>query len=269
VSVYAIGDVQGCFETLRRLLDRVGFRRGRDVVQLAGARVGRGPRALELLRWTTRNRDSVVAVLGNHDLRLLGVADGVVRRDKDKTLLPVVDAPDADVLLGWVRGLPLLHRDGDDVLVHAGLLPDWSLADASAEAARVEAVLRGPVEARRAFLKSLRPKHRENVRWSDVDGARRLTLAANALTAMRVVTADGAPDFGHKGGLDAVAEGSSPWFERSPVVGPQRVVCGHWSQAGFHRRPGLIALDSGCVHRRVLTAVRLEDGAVAQERFAD
>jgi len=267
MSVYAIGDVQGCFETLRRLLDRIGFRRGRDVLWLAGDLVGRGPRSLELLRWTSRNRDSVVAVLGNHDLRLLGVADGVVDRGKDKTLLPVVDAPDAAELIGWLRGLPLLHRDGDDVLIHAGLLPDWSLADATEWAGRIEAVLRGPEEPREAFLASVQPGGRENVSWSDVAEERRLRLAANALTAMRVVGADGAPDFDHGGGLDAVAAGSAPWFERSPVLGSVRVICGHWSALGVHRRPGLLALDSGCVHRRVLTAVRLDDGEQAQEPY--
>jgi bis(5'-nucleosyl)-tetraphosphatase (symmetrical) len=269
MSTYAIGDVQGCFQTLSRLLDRIGFRRGRDVVWLAGDLVGRGPRSLELLRWANRNRDSVVAVLGNHDLRLLGLAEGVVSRAKDRTLLPVVDAADADELIAWLRGRPLLHRDGNKVLIHAGLLPDWRLEDAESWARRAEAVLRGPVEARRALLRSLKPKHRTNVAWGAVSEDGRLKLAINALTAMRVVDADGAPDLSHGGGLDAIAPGSRAWFDASPVVGPNLVICGHWSALGLHRREGLLALDSGCVHRRCLSAVRLEDGELAQEPYAD
>jgi bis(5'-nucleosyl)-tetraphosphatase (symmetrical) len=266
MATYAFGDLQGCFTTFQRLLARIGFDPNTDRVWLAGDLVARGPRSLDVLRWASTHRDVVTAVLGNHDLKLLAAAEGLVKRKQVPTLLPILDAPDAAELLDWVRSLPLLHHEGD-VLIHAGLLPEWSLADAVEWARRGEAALRGPEGPRRELLSALRPRRARP--WAELPSTERLPLAVNVLTALRVVDADGVADFGHRGPPSKIAPGSSAWFDASPVVGPHRVVCGHWAAAGFHRAPGLIALDSGCVWGRCLTAVRLGDGAVFQEPAAD
>lgn len=264
MSTYAVGDLQACVHSFEALLARVGFDPAVDRVWLAGDLVGRGAGALRLLRLLLGLGDAVTAVLGNHDLRLLGLADGVVKRRRDPTLKAVVDAPDAPELLDWLRRRPLLHREGGRILVHAGVLPNWSLDAAQAQADRIAAVLRTPGEARRSLLRRSRGSKRIGARWADVAGEDRLALAMNALTAMRAVGPDGAPDFTHSGGLDALADGNRAWFDASPLVGEVTFVCGHWSALGLVRRPGLLALDTGCIHGRVLTAVRLEDGAVTQ-----
>ena len=266
MSTYAVGDLQACFHSFEALLARIDFDPGRDRLWLAGDLVGRGAGPLPLLRRLVALGDAVTAVLGNHDLRLLGLADGVVGRNSDPTLTAVIDAPDADVLLHWLRTRPLLYREGDRVLLHGGVLPDWTLAEAEAQAARISDVLTTPGEARRSLLRRSRGSMRVPMRWADTDGEDRLALAMNAMTAMRAVRPDGAPDFTHSGGPGGLEEGYRAWFDASPLVGEVTFVCGHWSALGLVRRPGLLALDTGCVHGRELTAVRLEDGVVTQVR---
>jgi len=267
MAVYAFGDLQGCYDTFQRLLRSIEFRPGRDRIWLAGDLVAKGPKSLEVLRWCVERADSVVAVLGNHDLGLLALADGLRGRDSSPELLPVLDAPDAAALIGWLRTRPLLHVEDGVVLLHAGLLPEWDLAEARSRSRAVEALLQGPEVGRKALLSALRP--RSGRPWADVPAPARAAYAANVLTALRVVDDQGVPDFGHSGGLWQVAPGSSPWFRRSEVVGRYQVVCGHWAVLGFHRESGFAALDSGCVYGRRLTALRLDDGAVFQEQAID
>ena len=143
MSCYAIGDIQGCHVTLCRLLDRVRFDPAQDRLWLTGDLVNRGPRSLEVLRWARGLGDRVTAVLGNHDLHLVGRALGLRPPKKTDTLDPVLEAADGADLVAWLRERPLLHREGSFVLVHAGLLPEWTVGDAEALAREAEGILRG------------------------------------------------------------------------------------------------------------------------------
>lgn len=206
--------------------------------------------------------DRAVTVLGNHDLYLLAVAEGVMTLRPKDTFAEVLDAPDRDELLTWLRHLPLLHREGSHVMVHAGLLPQWAVDDASALAQEVEQALRGP--AYRATLEALfMPDHCD---WSPgLTGPTRLKSITDTLTRLRICTASGRIDHQFKGETKDIPSGFIPWFDV-----PHRrhadavVVFGHWSALGLHITPSVLGLDSGCVWGRSLTAVRLEDRAVFQ-----
>lgn len=262
MATYAIGDIQGCHAPLARMLDRIAFDPAADRLWIVGDLVNRGPESLRVLRFLRGLGDAASIVLGNHDLYLLMVAAGLKRRDGDDTLSQVLEAPDRDELLAWLRGLPLLRIHGDHVLVHAGLLPGWTVARAQALAAEVGAALCGPQA--RTFLRNLagnRP-----ARWSDgLEGWDRLRVIVNAMTRLRFCTVQGHMDLRAKGPPHEAPPGTLPWF-RVPerLSRTHTIVCGHWSALGFYREPGLIALDSGCVWGGKLTALRIEDGAVFQ-----
>lgn len=257
MATYAIGDVQGCMSELDALLSACVFDSARDRLWFVGDLVNRGPDSLPVLRFVKSLGDRATVVLGNHDLHLLCVAEGFVLPRAGDTLDDVLGAPDRDVLLAWLRAQRLLHVDGDTVLVHAGLLPQWSVDKARALAGEVEAALRGP--GYREFLSRLyggKPQ-----RWKDgLAGADRLRVIVNAMTRMRFCTEAGVMDFRTKGGLDAALPGYRPWFEvPGRASADHTVICGHWSALGLRLAPRLIALDSGCVWGGTLSALRLED----------
>lgn len=262
MATYAIGDIQGCYPALQRLLERVAFDLLKDRLWIVGDLVNRGPQSLQVLRLLRDLGAAATVVLGNHDLYLLMVAAGYQRREDDDTLYQVLEAPDRDELLQWLKCQPLMHVEGDYVLVHAGLLPGWTVARAQELADEVAAALIGPDS--KDFLLHLAGNKPD--RWSDdLQGVERLRVVVNAMTRMRFCTADGSMALRAKGPPDKAPPGTMPWF-----VAPDRfsrthtIVCGHWSALGFYRAPGLIALDSGAVWGGKLTAVRLEDGAVIQ-----
>jgi bis(5'-nucleosyl)-tetraphosphatase (symmetrical) len=271
VATYAIGDVQGCFETLTRLLRRLAFDPGRDRLWFVGDLVNRGPASVEVLRWAKELEDRVTVVLGNHDFHLLARAEGFRAPKSRDTLEGVLNAPDRGELLEWLATRPLLHRENLDdtyVLVHAGLLPSWDVDKAEAMAREVEDVLRSP--KRRELLESI---YRDSgaTAWSDeLEGMDRLRVVANAMATLRTCTADGRPCEGYSGPPELAPSGCLPWFEV-----PQRssrdatVIFGHWAALGFRKQPGVLALDTGCVWGGYLTAVRLEDGVVFHERSAE
>lgn len=260
MPTYAIGDVQGCYAALLALLERVAFDPERDRLWFVGDLVNRGPASLEVLRWAHAHAASVVTVLGNHDLHLLARIDGVVPAAPGDTLDAVLAAPDRDELAAWLAGRPLLHVEGGFALMHAGLLPAWSVATAEALAREVEAALQGP--ARAEFLASLRgdkrPRWREGL---ELDARRR--VAAAAFTRLRLVDDDGQPRGGFKGPPERAPAGTRPWF-RAAGRASADVTCvfGHWAALGLWIDADVIALDSGCVWGRCLTAVRLQDRAV-------
>ena len=262
MATYAIGDLQGCFEPLERLLAHVGFDRARDRLWFVGDLVNRGPDSLACLRFVRELGDAAVTVLGNHDIHLLCVAEGVESARKRDTLDEVLAAPDRGEILDWLRHRPLMHVEGDVALVHAGLLPQWTVAKARALAAEVEAVLAG--EGHREFLDELYGD--EPARWSDsLEGMDRWRLIVNAMTRMRVCEPDGAMALGFKGEPGEASEGWIPWFDMPGRMSRDHaIVCGHWSALGVCVRPNLYSLDSGCVWGRALTAVRLEDRALFQ-----
>jgi bis(5'-nucleosyl)-tetraphosphatase (symmetrical) len=262
MSTYAIGDIQGCFHSLRSLLAQCVFDPEKDRLWLVGDLVNRGPRSLETLRYVKSLGQSAVTVLGNHDLYLLMIAAGGGKRGKDDTLQAVLDAPDRDILLSWLRSLPLCHVEGDYCLVHAGLLPQWSVTRARALAAEVEAELSG-VNYRR-FLAALWGS--KPAAWSDdLKGEDRLRVIVNAMTRMRFCTRKGKMEFAAKGKPENAPKGCVPWFEAPGRKSANRVlVTGHWSALGLKIRPNLLSLDSGCLWGGKLTAVRLEDRQVFQ-----
>lgn len=263
MGTYAIGDIQGCYETLCRLLEHCHFDQAHDRLWLVGDLVNRGPRSLETLRLLKSLGDSALTVLGNHDLYLLMVAEGGAKfRASDDTLQGVLDAPDAAELLDWLRGQPLCHTENGYCLVHAGLLPQWTAGRARALASEVEAMLQGPHF--RDFMGNLWGS--EPAAWSDeLHGWSRLRVIVNAMTRMRFCTPEGVMEFKSKGETCNAPLGYMPWFDvPARMSGDCVLVTGHWSALGLLIRPDLLALDSGCLWGGPLTALRLEDRQVFQ-----
>lgn len=257
MATYAVGDVQGCFEPLQRLLDQVRFDPLRDRLWLVGDLVNRGPDSLATLRYVQSLGDAAIAILGNHDLHLLAVAEGFAKLRRDDTLDDLLTAPDRDELLEWLRHRPLMHYDSGYAMVHAGLLPAWSVTRALELAAEVEAALRAPTF--RSFLGAMYGNQPE--RWDErLTGYDRLRVVVNAMTRMRVCTADGAMEFEHKGRPAGMPKGYLPWFA---VPGRRSrdstLIFGHWSSLGLVQEANLYGLDSGCLWGRKLSALRLDD----------
>lgn len=199
MAVYAIGDVQGCYDELMRLLDHVGFSEGSDALWFCGDLVNRGPKSLEVLRLVSNLGECAVTVLGNHDLHLLAVAAGCGKKLQKDTLQPLLDAPDGEELIAWLRHQPLLHHDAQlgYTMVHAGLPPQWDLATAQGCAREMEAVLRGP--GYNDFL--LYMYGNEPNCWSpELAGINRLRFITNVFTRMRYCTVDGVLNLKDKGG---------------------------------------------------------------------
>lgn len=263
MATYAVGDIQGCFDSFRRLLDQCRFDPAGDRLWLVGDLVNRGPRSLETLRFVKGLGDAAITVLGNHDLYLLMVAEGGAKfRSKDDTLQAVFDAPDCADLLLWLRQQRLCHTEANYCLVHAGLLPQWSAAQARDLAREVEAALSGPQF--RTFILNLWGS--QPASWSaDLQGWDRLRVIVNAMTRMRFCTPQGVMEFHSKGEIVDGPPGYLPWFEAPDRRSSDTVlVTGHWSALGLKLLPNLLALDSGCLWGGHLTAVRLEDRRVFQ-----
>jgi bis(5'-nucleosyl)-tetraphosphatase (symmetrical) len=263
VSTYAVGDVQGCFDALQRLLARCAFDPGKDRLWLTGDLVNRGPRSLETLRFVKSLGEVAITVLGNHDLYLLMVATGKLpRRGRDDTLDDVLTAPNRDLLLDWLRSRPLCHVEDGYCLVHAGLLPQWSVRKARALAAEVEAELRGANW--QGFLETLWGS--KPASWSDdLKGADRLRVIVNAMTRMRFCSRKGKLEFNAKGTPDNAPKGCLPWFEAPARKSANTtLITGHWSALGLRMEANLLALDTGYLWGGQLTALRLEDRALFQ-----
>ena len=262
MSTYAIGDVQGCYEPLRRLLDKLDFDTAADTLWFVGDLVNRGPHSLETLRFVRSLGSRAVTVLGNHDLNLLVVASGARKPHRGDTLGPILAAPDRDELLHWLRHRKLMHAGAGYAMVHAGLLPQWSIARALELAAEVEAALQSPdAEEFCAHMYGNSP-----TAWDEaLTGHERLRVIVNAMTRVRLCNAAGQMEFSHKGEPVAIPAGFMPWFDvpgRASADTP--IICGHWAALGLMVRGDLLAIDSGCVWGRDLTALRLEDRRVFQ-----
>ncbi|MHB0776372.1 symmetrical bis(5'-nucleosyl)-tetraphosphatase [Halomonas sp. WWR20] len=261
MTTYAIGDLQGCFVEFEALLTRLAFNPERDRLWLAGDLVNRGPASLECLRAVKRLGDSAKVVLGNHDLHLLAVAHGMARAKRSDTLEAVLEAPDRVELLDWLRMQPLLVTDSalDAVMVHAGLLPQWSLERTCRLAAEAEAILHGDrlVDFLAVMYGNL------PARWSDdLEGVDRWRFIVNVLTRMRFIAADGTLDFSAKEGLDSAPAGFAPWFTY-PRDDDPRIIFGHWAALEGHAPDATVraeALDTGCVWGGPLTALNLTTG---------
>jgi bis(5'-nucleosyl)-tetraphosphatase (symmetrical) len=259
MAVYAIGDVQGCYDPFRRLLDELRFDPGSDTLWLTGDLVNRGPKSLKTLRFIVSLGDSVVSVLGNHDLHLLAVARGAVDySSRFSDLRKLLNAPDLEEMIEWLRRCPLAHYDEslNALLVHAGTHPQWSVEQTLARAAEVEKVLRGKSD------KKLLSKMYGNTpaTWSrDLSGYKRLRFIVNCLTRMRMMTHQYKLNLAHSGPPWTARARLGAWFDfEDRACAGTRVVFGHWSALGLLVMPELVSLDTGCVWGRQLTAVRLD-----------
>ena len=264
MATYAIGDIQGSYNEFRRLLDVINFN-AKDKLWLVGDIVNRGPDSLLLLRFLREMNDAVVAVLGNHDLHLLVVAEGFARAQPGDTLQGVLNAPDRDELLHWLRHQRLLHVSGDYVMVHAGLLPSWSVMQAANLAQEAESFLHNKDhEEFRKFCSHMYGNQPDQ--WSaSLEGYERIRVIINAMTRMRVCTYDGRMDFTFKGRVEDIPIDYLPWFDVPGRASKEAtVICGHWSALSLQVKSNLIALDTGCMWGGSLTAIRLEDRRVFQ-----
>lgn len=267
MAIYAIGDLQGCFTAFQRLIDLIRFDPSQDKLWLVGDIVNRGPDSLSLLRTIKQAGDAMVMVLGNHDLHLLMVAAGIAKNHPRDTIQPILDAPDRDELLNWLRQQKLFHSEGQYAMVHAGLLPSWSIPQAGQLAQEVENALRQDnYHELFARMYGNEPNYWQD-EWTGYD---RLRVIINAMTRMRICTPDGRMDLAFKGDPQSIPSGYLPWFNLPQRISQQHtIICGHWSALGLYLADHLIALDSGCVWGRQLTAIRLEDRRVFQLSCAE
>ncbi len=257
---YVVGDIQGCYSDLRRLLDKAGFDPDHDTLWAAGDLVNRGPESLETLRYLKSLKKHCIAVLGNHDLHLLAVAHGVRDAKHSDTIDDILAAKDRDKLLDWVRHRPLVHYDKSlkTLMVHAGIPPIWDLDQTRERARELEKVLQSKKCGE--FLENMYGNSPD--RWSGkLKGWDRLRLIANYFTRMRFCQADGTLDLETKSGLSTPVDGFAPWFDQpSRLPGKLNIVFGHWAalegETGMKR---IHALDTGCVWGNRLTLMRLTD----------
>ena len=262
MKTYVIGDLQGCFQQTQALLKKIKAERPGANLLFVGDIVNRGPGSLQTLRLIRDLGDQARIVLGNHDLHLLAASQGIRRVKEDDPLNAILQAPDRDALLDWLRHQPMAYAIEGYLIVHAGVLPQWTVAQTLTLAEEVEAVLRSPHWV--GFLREMYGD--EPSQWDDgLQGAARWRCIVNALTRLRFCTADGKMEFESHTGPDTAPPGFMPWFEvPDRKTREVTLVFGHWSTLGLLLRPDLIALDTGCVWGGKLTAVRLDDRRVLQ-----
>lgn len=272
MATYAIGDIQGCFDALLQLLDKIAFNPKNDTLWFTGDLVNRGSQSLETVRFIKALGPKAIMVLGNHDIAMLTIARGAEPFESDHhSFSDILEAEDREELLSWLEHQPLLHYDKTlgYLLVHAGLYPWWSLEQALANAKEVERVLQS--NQKMGFYQNHYGDTPE--RWQDnLTGFDRLRFIVNAFTRMRVCSVDGRLDLKAKGSIKNLPEGCHPWYELwdkeknqetknpNPNVPKFKILFGHWSALqGICPVPGIFALDTGCVWGDGLTALRLED----------
>jgi bis(5'-nucleosyl)-tetraphosphatase (symmetrical) len=260
MATYAIGDIQGCYDELRGLLDELQFDPGKDKLWLVGDLVNRGPDSLEVLRFVKGLGDRALMVLGNHDLHLLALGAGIRKRAHKSNLDCVLKAHDRDELLHWLRHQPLMHYDAAKgfAMIHAGLPPQWDLLEALSCAEEVEQVLRSPDYG--DYLSKMYGNRPD--RWSrELTGMDRLRFITNCFTRLRYCTSDGTLGLKEKGAVGSQSKPYLPWFA---VPGRNtkdvRILFGHWSTLGYQAEHNVWSLDSGCVWGGSLTAVRVRKG---------
>lgn len=261
MATYAIGDVQGCYDELRLLLDQIGFNPGVDTLWFTGDLVNRGPKSLETLRYIKNLKDSAITVLGNHDLHLLAVCDAGIGTKRKDTLSEILNAPDRNRLLAWLRAQPLVHTDDQHCLLHAGLPPQWDTDQAVTLAEEITSVLRAADTCRtqyRALLKKMYGNS-PSLWQNNMRGWDRLRFIINGLTRMRYCRIDGSIDLEFKGSPEMRPDDLQPWFELPGRTPPDKtIVFGHWSTLGFQNRNNILSLDTGCVWGGYLTAFQVK-----------
>lgn len=265
MATYAIGDIQGCYDALQQLLRAINFDNTRDHLWLTGDLVNRGPNSLEVLRFVKDLGDNAITVLGNHDLHLLAVANGHLKYRKNETFHDVLDAPDRDELLDWLRHRPFAHHDNSlgYTMLHAGLPPQWDLNMTMSCAREVETELRSPHY--RDYLESMYGNEPDC--WSEsLSGKDRLRFITNCFARLRFCDADGNLALEEKGVPDNQTSPFVPWFEvDGRASSDMRIIFGHWSTLGLYMDNGVVCLDTGCLWGNQLTAMRLDVGDVVDK----
>jgi bis(5'-nucleosyl)-tetraphosphatase (symmetrical) len=255
MSIYAIGDIQGCFDELLRLLDAISFNENTDQLWFAGDLVNRGPKSLETLRFVKALGASAVTVLGNHDMHLLAASCTEKIAAKKDALTPVLEAPDRDELIHWLRHQPLFHYNDDFCLVHAGLPPQWDFKKTQKMALIAEKTLKSPNY--QTFLKQMYG-NKPNIWSSSLKGMAKLRFIINCFTRMRYCDVNGRLDFVHSGPLGSQPKNLLPWFEvPNRKSADMRIIFGHWSTLGYYEKANCYAIDTGCLWGGQLTALKL------------
>ncbi len=264
MAIYVAGDIQGCYDPLRRLLDKAAFDPTVDLLWSVGDLVNRGPKSLETLRFLKSLGPVFTGVLGNHDLHFLAAWSGAFREGRFQTLQPLLKAPDCAELAEWLRQMPLAHRDSvatttgatDFLMVHAGLAPGWNFDQAEAYAREIESALRGL-----GFIDYLKMMYGDqpDTFAEHLAGMERLRVLTNVLTRIRFCTATGKLDMNTK--TDIAPPGYQPWFAFHALPPGQALLFGHWATLdGKTNKSNILGLDTGCVWGRALTLLRLGDG---------
>jgi bis(5'-nucleosyl)-tetraphosphatase (symmetrical) len=257
MSIYAIGDIQGCFDELLRLLDTISFNEHSDQLWFAGDLVNRGYKSLETLRFIKSLGDSAVTVLGNHDLHLLAASCASKISNKKDTLLPILEAPDRDELIHWLRHRPLFHFNDDFCLVHAGLPPQWDFKKTKKCALLAEQALKDPDY--QVFLKQMYG-NKPNIWSSSLKGVERLRFIINCFTRMRYCDVNGRLDFVQSGPLGTQPKNLVPWFSvPKRKNADMRIIFGHWSSLGYYEGSNCYGIDTGCIWGGQLTAIKLDE----------
>jgi len=258
VALFAIGDVQGCYKSLKKLIKKTGFRESKDTLLLVGDLINRGPDSLSVVRAIMDLGDSAITVLGNHDLHFLAVAAGAEAYKSKDTFRDVLDSPQLDEIVAWYRQRPLLHVQDGVALTHAGIWPGWTTKKALRRAREVEQVLAGDQYAE--FFRNMYGNKPD--RWSGkLQGWERIRFITNSFTRMRYVDSDLRLDLTIKGRADT-SSSLQPWFKAPSRPRKERIVFGHWSALGLYNDLSVIALDTGCIWGESLTAVRLDTSPV-------
>jgi bis(5'-nucleosyl)-tetraphosphatase (symmetrical) len=257
MSIYAIGDIQGCFDELLRLLDTISFNEHTDQLWFAGDLVNRGYKSLETLRFIKSLGDSAVSVLGNHDLHLLAASCASKISNKKDTLLPILEAPDRDELIYWLRHRPLFHFNDDFCMVHAGLPPQWDFKKTKKMALLAEQALKDPDY--HVFLKQMYG-NKPNVWSSSLKGVERLRFIINCFTRMRYCDVNGRLDFIQSGPPGSQPKNLVPWFSvPKRKNADMRIIFGHWASLGYYEGSNCYGIDTGCIWGGQLTAIKLDE----------
>ncbi len=255
MAIYAIGDIQGCYNELRRLLDTIKFDPAQDQLWLVGDLVNRGPHSLETLRFVKALDKAAVSVLGNHDLHLIATVASLSKAGKKDTLGPILRAADCDELIDWLRKQRMFYHNSHYCMLHAGLPPQWDLDLTKAMAQEVEAVIGGDDYQR--FFRSMYG-NKPAIWQDDLSKTERLRFAVNCFTRLRYCTIDGELDFHHKGPIGTQPAHLIPWFK---VPGRRSlnmsIIFGHWSTLGYYDKENVYAIDTGCLWGGQLTALKL------------
>ncbi len=255
MSIYAIGDIQGCYDELLRLLDVIQFNETDDQLWFAGDLVNRGPKSLQTLRFVKSLGHSAITVLGNHDLHLIATALKQRKPHKKDSLSQILEAPDRDELLHWLRHRALFHHNNEFCLLHAGLPPQWDFSQTQKMAEKVEKILRGSDYIN--FFKTMYGD-KPDIWDKDLSSIDKARFIVNCFTRMRYCDANGKLDFHYKGPLGSQPENLMPWFKvPGRKSADMKIIFGHWSTLGFHQSHNCYAIDTGCLWGGELTALKL------------